>query len=122
MDSLLADQLRAVYPRVDGQNMEFYAGSSFARSAFGVLEPTGDEVVIPDVLVVPMLAFCDGWRIGYGKGYYDRYLSKHPECKRIGIAYDEQEGHFVPQPWDERLDVLITPTRVLFFERPRQNG
>lgn len=105
-------------PRVlDDQNMKFYPAENLAPGAFGIPEPQGDQEIVPDVIVVPMLCFCDGYRVGYGKGYYDRYLSSHPQCLRVGIAYDEQEGIFTPQAWDERLDVIVTPTRVLRYKR-----
>ncbi|MBF0579330.1 hypothetical protein IM774_05970 [Erysipelotrichaceae bacterium RD49] len=88
---------------------------------FGLLEPavkTYDlEAGIPKTLVIPLLAFQDGFRLGYGGGYYDRYLAKHPECIRVGIAYDEQEEPFIFNPWDERLDYIVTPTRVLHYPR-----
>ncbi len=88
---------------------------------FGLLEPAvktyGLKASVPDLLIIPLLAFDQGDRLGYGGGYYDRYLAKHPECIRIGIAYDEQEEPLVPNPWDEKLDVIITPTRELHFPR-----
>ncbi|UNT94549.1 5-formyltetrahydrofolate cyclo-ligase [Allobaculum sp. Allo2] len=87
---------------------------------FGIPEPVSDEEIVPDVLVIPLLVFCDGYRIGYGGGYYDRYLEKHPECLRIGIAFDEQEGQFEPESWDQRLDWIITPTRTLHYDRNGQ--
>ncbi len=86
---------------------------------FGLLEPCRLEgkkqLEVPEVLLIPLLAFCDGYRMGYGGGYYDRYLAAHSECLRIGIAYDQQEEIFEPAPWDERLDVIVTPTRTLFY-------
>ncbi len=88
---------------------------------FGLLEPCPRKgkkpLEVPEVLLIPLLAFCEGYRMGYGGGYYDRYLAAHPQCLRIGIAYDQQEEIFEPQPWDERLDVIVTPTRTLFYGR-----
>ncbi|MBD5424529.1 MAG: 5-formyltetrahydrofolate cyclo-ligase [Allobaculum sp.] len=111
-----------VVPKViDEGKMAFYEPKNLRPGFKGILEPpgplAGQEEVVPEVLIIPMLCFWNGYRIGYGKGYYDRYLAKHPKCIRIGIAYDEQEDIFRPAPWDERLDFIITPTRTLVYER-----
>lgn len=100
-------------------DMEFYTGEHLIPGAFQIPEPdpASSEKTEPDVIVVPMLAFCGAHRIGYGKGYYDRYLKNHPDALRIGIAFDEQEAEFEPNPWDEPLDMLITPTRLFRFDR-----
>ncbi len=64
--------------------------------------------------VVPLLAFNRTLhRIGYGKGCYDRFFVTHPPCVKVGLAYDEQEFEFVPEPQDVPLDYIVTPTRVL---------
>ncbi len=68
---------------------------------------------VPDVLLVPLSVFWKTWRMGYGKGYYDRYLSLHPGIVTIGAAFDEQEAEFIVQPWDQALDYIVTPTRIL---------
>lgn len=110
-----------VLPRVlDKTKMAFYDSTILKPGGFGIPEPVSDEEIVPDVLVIPLLVFCDGYRIGYGGGYYDRYLEKHPECLRIGIAFDEQEGQFEPESWDQRLDWIITPTRTLHYDRNGQ--
>jgi 5-formyltetrahydrofolate cyclo-ligase len=76
----------------------------------------------PDLLIVPLLAFDnDGYRLGYGAGYYDRYLSEH-RAKRtiraIGIAYAGQHVDKLPhEPHDEPLDAVVTEERVWRFER-----
>lgn len=117
-----AESVRIVVPKVtDETTIRFYEPICLHPGCFGVQEPPGEkqgqEEKVPDVLVIPMLRFCRGYRTGYGKGYYDRYLAKHPECIRIGIAYDEQEDEFEPADWDERLDFLITPTSTRFWPR-----
>lgn len=114
--------LKLVVPKVLSKTeMAFYESKNLKPGFKGILEPTdleGDqEEVIPDILIIPMLCFWNGYRMGYGGGYYDRYLAKHPDCLRIGIAYDEQEDFFRPSPWDERLDFIVTPTRTLVYPR-----
>lgn len=76
----------------------------------------------PDMLIVPLLAFDrDGYRLGYGAGYYDRYL-RAARAKRtiraIGIAYEAQQVEELPRAAnDEPLDAVVTETRVIRFER-----
>lgn len=103
------DGKKLYFPKVNGQDMEFYradAWNELESGCFGVLEPHGDiERILPNQIVtktpmfVPGVAFStDGQRIGYGKGYYDRYLAaKHKNIciEPIGIAYAFQ----VTEPW-----------------------
>lgn len=109
-------------PKVESESvMRFYPLDQLERGAFEILEPKGEksgqQEVIPSMIIVPLVAFCDGYRKGYGKGYYDRYLQKHPQSLRVGIAFDQQEASFIHEQWDQRLDVIITETRVLNYPR-----
>ncbi len=71
-----------------------------------------DYAQTPSVIIVPMLAFnVDNYRLGYGGGYYDRYLSDFTGLK-IGLAFDEQEAELVLEPFDVPLDVIITPSKI----------
>ena len=67
-----------------------------------------------DMVVVPMLAFnSDLFRLGYGGGYYDRFLS-NSKAVSVGIAFDEQESELIEvEKHDIATDYLITPTRIL---------
>lgn len=96
-------------------------GDAMASGPYGIEEPldTSPEIE-PDILIVPMAAFdAQGYRIGYGGGFYDRSLEILRAKKTIlaiGLAYDEQEVEAVPRgPHDARLDHLVTPTRTLSF-------
>ena len=109
-------------PKVESESvMRFYPLDQLERGAFDILEPKGEksgqQEVIPSMIIVPLVAFCDGYRKGYGKGYYDRYLQNHPQSLRVGIAFDQQEASFIHEQWDQRLDVIITETRVLIYPR-----
>lgn len=96
-------------------------GDALCRHAYGVSEPLPDaEIVVPAVLLVPLLAYDrDGYRLGYGGGFYDRTLAelraKGPVVA-IGIAYAGQEIAEVPRgPHDQRLDAVLTEDGLIRF-------
>ena len=68
---------------------------------------------------MPGLGFSPrGDRLGYGGGYYDRWLSQHPATRRVAIAYDCQiDETIVSEPHDVRMDAVITEHRELRFRR-----
>ena len=73
---------------------------------------------IPDVLLVPMLAFDRaGYRLGYGGGFYDRTLEKIRAMKKItavGVAYGEQQVESIPRDeHDQPLDMIITDEGII---------
>lgn len=89
-------------------------GAPMVPEPFGTLRPTGDEL-IPDILLVPLLAF-DGFgrRLGYGGGFYDRTLAALPGRFRLGCAFAMQQVDAVPVgPGDERLDAVATETGII---------
>ncbi|KRM21173.1 5-formyltetrahydrofolate cyclo-ligase [Latilactobacillus graminis] len=89
---------QVVIPKtLPNRQMAFYpftVATKLAMSFYGVLEPivTEDSVaVVPDLMLVPGLAFSsDGWRVGFGGGYYDRYLMHHP-MSTIALALKPQQ-------------------------------
>ncbi len=98
INQALADGKIVAVPRcVTGtRNMEFYQINSMddlEPGAFGVLEPIVEKcnkiTEFGQALnIIPGLAFdLKGYRLGYGKGYYDRFLSAHPSLKNFGICY-----------------------------------
>jgi len=107
-----------------GQPLVFRAwrpGDALEAGVFGTLHPSAKrEVVEPDALIVPLLA-CDeeGWRLGYGGGFYDRTLARLRRMKEIvavGVAFDAQLVPEVPHgPEDQRLDWLLTDKRASAF-------
>jgi 5-formyltetrahydrofolate cyclo-ligase len=90
-------------------------GDTTSAAVWGIGEPLGSAPVVePDVLLVPLLAFdADGYRLGYGGGFYDRTLARLRGMKSvvaIGLAFDEQQVDSVPHTGrDERLDWVLTP-------------
>jgi 5-formyltetrahydrofolate cyclo-ligase len=95
-------------------------GSHLLRAGrFGILEPDGPPFVGPiDLIIVPGLAFGrDGSRLGYGGGYYDRFLAR-PEQEnalRCGAGYPFQLVDCLPtEPHDVPLTHVATPSDVVF--------
>ena len=93
---------------------EWQPGDDLVQSDLGVSEPGVDKPVgIPDILLIPLLAFDDqGNRLGYGGGYYDRTLldlRAERDITAIGIAFAGQEVETVPNgSFDQCLDWVIT--------------
>lgn len=89
---------------------------------FGVPEPNNvKEVSIKgiDAILIPIVAFDGfGMRLGYGKGYYDRFLSTLPlSVRRIGLAFSIQEMDKIPRmPHDQLINNIITEQSQFFFE------
>lgn len=79
----------------------------------GIPEPLKSKIVIPDIILVPLVAYDDrNFRIGYGGGYYDRYIEKITKKKKIftiGLAFSFQKINKVPtNKYDKRLNLVIT--------------
>ncbi|MFL5767298.1 MAG: 5-formyltetrahydrofolate cyclo-ligase [Actinomycetota bacterium] len=98
-------------------------GDPTLRSEFGMPEPgTGEEIPPPEVdaVVIPGLAFdAEGFRLGYGGGFYDRYLRRtRPETLRVGICFSEQVVEDVPHgDADERVDRIVTQDGTISIQR-----
>lgn len=94
--------------------IEWALGEILKPGAYDILEPTGTNALLPDFVLVPLLAFSpDGHRLGYGGGYYDRTLealrAKKPGIVAIGLAYAAQEVTNLPvEPEDQPLDWIVT--------------
>jgi 5-formyltetrahydrofolate cyclo-ligase len=85
---------------------------------YGILEPEGGEAIKPnqiDLFFIPGIVFDErGYRIGYGKGYYDKTLRATPSAFHIGLAYDFQVLKKVPNdPQDRPVDLIITEKRII---------
>ena len=80
---------------------------------YGIPEPTSKKVVYPSVLLVPLVAYDKNLnRIGYGAGFYDRYIRKLKKNKKIttiGLAYSFQKVREIPiNKHDVKLDFIVT--------------
>lgn len=89
-------------------------GDEMDEAQWGIREPKLDRPeLVPAVVIVPLLAFDrEGWRLGYGGGYYDRTLRslrREGSVTAVGLALDELEVDAVPHlDYDERLDWVLT--------------
>jgi 5-formyltetrahydrofolate cyclo-ligase len=70
-----------------------------------------------DLLLVPGIAFdLKGYRLGYGKGYYDRYLSENKPSFSIGLSYNSQLIESLPRSnYDEKLDAIATEDGIHYI-------
>lgn len=110
-------------PRVIGDNLEFYQITSFEdleEGSFHVLEPKEGcpKAEAGGFILVPGVAFDrEGGRIGYGKGYYDKFFSSHSQVlEKIGIAYKIQVTDRIPiTSTDVRLDGLVYDEDLWMF-------
>ena len=81
---------------------------------FGILEPIKTNFKIPNIILVPILAFDrNKYRLGYGKGFYDRYLNKYlrkfSNILTVGVAFSFQKHHKLPvSNNDVKLDYILT--------------
>ena len=81
---------------------------------FGILEPAKSKAQIPDLILIPLLAYDKyKYRLGYGKGFYDRYLNKYLKQNRdiltVGVAFSFQKHHKLPiNHNDVKLDFILT--------------
>lgn len=126
IDAFLAKDIRVFVPKVVGSNLisvEIDKSSVFETSSWGISEPlsnTDSGVVHFDYVITPLL-YCDrnGYRVGYGKGFYDTFFqSISAASKKIGINYFRPDEN-IDDVWenDIPLDYLVTPTEVLSFFR-----
>jgi 5-formyltetrahydrofolate cyclo-ligase len=113
---------RILLPYVDGEGMEaaeVRRGDQLVRAPYGAREPVRREPVDPhqvDLVVTPGLAFDRrGHRLGYGGGYYDRYLARlRPDAVRIGIGFAVQVMDRLPAgPSDQRVHLVVTEAEVV---------
>lgn len=124
LDFLLKNQRTVVVPIIEKETRTLRLSylrdtAHLVESTFRVPEPIGNELPArPDevkAVIVPILAFDrQGHRLGYGAGYYDRFLSAYPRLTRIGLAFSCQQ--VVRVPYDEndiRMDFIITEEGVL---------
>jgi len=123
---LLFGKKRVFVPVVDKEKKEIFISElrewkELSSGAYGILEPKKEHirkgnVKEVEIAIVPGIAFDEeGYRIGYGGGYYDKLLKKMDGGK-IGIAYDFQVLKKLPhEDHDVKMDKIVTEKRILSF-------
>lgn len=121
VDTLLAQGCTVAVPYlVDRTTMlasRITSWDGLAPGRLGILAPISPTPVATpiDCVLVPGLAFSlTGARLGFGAGYYDRWLAAHPRATRIGLCFEYQVDEATPrEAHDEPLDFLVTERRIV---------
>ena len=121
IEDILADGKKLLVPLVKGSEMiavEVKGIDDLEPNKMGILEPkSGDEVTDVDLTITPGLAFDkNGFRLGYGGGYYDKFFAK-VDTIRMGIGYSDQYVEsLVHEDYDKALEYLLTEEGLIEFE------
>lgn len=121
IEDILADGKKLLVPLVKGSEMiavEVKGIDDLEPNKMGILEPkSGKEVTDVDLTITPGLAFDkDGYRLGYGGGYYDKFFAK-VDTVRMGIGYSDQYVEsLVHEDYDKALEYLLTEEGLIEFE------
>jgi 5-formyltetrahydrofolate cyclo-ligase len=97
------------------------ADTPFIKNKYGTPEPESTEIITPDsidMVIIPLLCFDKkGYRVGYGKGFYDKYLlHTRPDIIKIGLSYYEPVDEITDRnEFDVPLNYCITPGRMYEF-------
>ncbi|WP_423146601.1 5-formyltetrahydrofolate cyclo-ligase [Rubrolithibacter danxiaensis] len=130
---LISDRIKKEYPEIklvlskinsENNTLDNYIweeNTPLAMNKWGITEPENGQTVdasLLDIILIPLLAFDKkGNRIGYGKGFYDRFLTEcRPDAKKIGLSiFDPVEEIRDTDPFDFPLDCCITPSHIWHF-------
>ena len=100
----------------------YKSNKDLVSNSYGIMEPSQDsEEAVPSIIIVPLVAFSlTGYRLGYGGGYYDRYIEKNLENKdfvTIGLGFSFQEYDNLPhEKHDQKLNWILTEKYLYKFE------
>ena len=105
----------------ENNQMDFFEWTSkdpLKINKYGIVEPISSKKIYPDVIFVPLVAYdYDLNRLGYGGGFYDRYLEKISKIKKIfkiGLGFSYQEIKKIPiNKYDRKLDLIITEKKII---------
>jgi len=115
LQKAIADGKRVAVPKVYGDTMRFLwleDLSQVAKSEMGIPEPIADEPIADDpaaLVLMPGVAFTEnGDRIGYGGGYYDRFLAAEPDHPTVALCYEFQMVETLPtEEFDIPVDLVL---------------
>lgn len=110
---------KVAVPKVEGEEMNFYYISDFSELKEGYRQIREPDVKFPAtkeqaLVIMPGVAFDRNRnRIGYGKGFYDKFLDRYPSCKTMAIAFECQiVDEITADTFDHRPDILITEEQI----------
>ena len=115
---LLNNNKKVFLPRIDTDDLltiPYNKNTEMHISKFGILEPIGEPITLNDfICILPLIAIDkNGNRVGFGKGYYDRFL-KNKNCLKIALCYDYQIlENIIPTPLDVPVDIIISEKRII---------
>ena len=122
LDLLEKKNFKVSLPIIKKDNqMNFYSWSRndpLKINKFGIPEPVSSKIFYPDILLVPLVAYDVNLnRLGYGGGYYDRYIERIEKIKKIikiGLAFSFQKISSIPiNQYDKKLDFIVTEKEIL---------
>lgn len=115
-ESLNDTELALPFAFKSPRHMEFRLWEGEAptlRDECGILTASGPAVV-PDVVLVPCLGYTrEAYRLGYGGGFFDRWLAEHPGVTAVGLAWSIGECSFAPEAHDRALAVIVSERELL---------
>ena len=116
--------IKILVPRADFTNLlmthhEYSGADNLVKNIFNILEPQATDTYRGpiDIVFIPLLAFDrEGYRVGYGKGFYDRFLPEYKIGQKIGISlFGSVKSMIDSDNYDIRLDRCITPEKTYTF-------
>jgi 5-formyltetrahydrofolate cyclo-ligase len=126
-------RIETLAPRVNFQTGEiesvrFTPETELFQNRWQIYEPARDEIIEAekiDLVVVPLLCFDRrGFRVGYGKGFYDRFLNRcRKDCLKVGLSYFPPVAEIEDvHKFDVKLDFCVTPEEVFHHREYREHG
>lgn len=121
IETMLAEKKEVAVPRCAGKGImhahRIYSLAELSPGTMGILEPSAEAPVLApdelDLILLPCVtASRAGARLGYGGGFYDRYLPKSPAFRALLIRERMLSDEIPLEPHDQRVDALITETAV----------
>ena len=121
LTSLLDENWVFCLPKINGNKIEFvhyHQGVGLEKGAKGIKYPYSDSILIPRIIIVPGLAYCQkGYRLGFGSGYYDKYFSEpiiNISTIKIGVCFDKYLLESLPiEKHDTKFNYIITEQTIL---------
>jgi 5-formyltetrahydrofolate cyclo-ligase len=116
--------MQLAYPVIKQGNMEAVVvddDTNYQLNKYNIAEPVDGTIIVPeaiDMVLTPLLAFdANGYRVGYGKGYYDKFLAMcRPDVLKVGFSYFDPIDRIADvDEFDVPLDICITPNQTYEF-------